>query len=121
MSPQPAGSKPPGELEQQVLMVLAACGDEASGGTVYDELVAKTRRELSLAAIYITLDRLRRKGWVATRTQAPEPGRGGKPRKFYSLRHEGAQQIRELREQFDRLWGGAADHPLLASAKPGRR
>jgi DNA-binding PadR family transcriptional regulator len=111
-----APQKPPGELEQQVLLALAACRQEASGAEVYDGLMARTGRELSLPAIYLTLDRLRKKGWVTVRSQDPEPGRGGKPRKFYELSPAGAELLQRMREQFDRLWGAAAGHPLIDSA-----
>lgn len=111
--------KAPGELEQQVLMALAACRSEATGGLVYDSLVARTARELSLPAVYITLDRMREKGWVVTRSEGAEPGRGGKPRKFYSLSDAGADVLRDLRRQFDRLWMAAKRHPLLAQP-PGQ-
>ena len=111
----------PGELEQQVLLALASCGNAAPGATVYDALVARTGRELSLPAVYITLDRLRAKGWADVSAEAPEPGRGGKPRKFYSLSAEGARLLQLLRSQFDSLWGAAANHPLLATGDGTRR
>lgn len=111
----------PGQLEQQVLLALAACATEASGAEVYDSLVERTGRELSLPAVYITLDRLRAKGWARARTEDPEPGRGGKPRKFYALSPAGAELLRRMRAQFDRLWGAAVRHPLLGSGEGGGR
>lgn len=116
-----APQKSPGELEQQVLLALAACESEASGAEVYDGLIERTGRDLSLPAVYITLDRLRAKGWARVRTQDPEPGRGGKPRKFYSLSPAGAELLQRMREQFDRLWGAAVRHPLLGGSEGGGR
>lgn len=114
-------ARPPGGLEQQVLMALAACRQEAPGGYVYDSLVGRTGRELSLPAVYITLDRMRAKGWVTVRTEEPEPGRGGKPRKFYALSPAGAELLQHMRAQFDRLWGAASRHPLLATGDTGAK
>lgn len=114
-------SKAPGELEQQVLLALAGCEGEASGADVYEALVERTGRELSLPAVYITLDRARAKGWANVRAQEPAPGRGGKPRKFYSLSPAGAALLERMREQFDRLWDAAAHHPLIDHGGAGRR
>lgn len=103
----------PGELEQVVLLALAGFDGEATGRAVYDAILSATTRELSVAAVHITLQRLTDKGWARCRTAAPEAGVGGKPRRRYALAPEGARVLAEQRRQLDRLWGRAADHPLL--------
>ena len=103
----------PGEFEQVVLLSLAGLKHEASGGQVYDALVRATGREVSLAAVYISLSRMEEKGWVSVRTEAPPPGEGGKPRRHFSLTRRGAHILREMRSQYDRLWEGARTHPNL--------
>lgn len=106
----------PGELEQVVLLTLASFEQEATGGDIYAALVESTGRELSLAAIYITLARLEDKGWVGVRTEPPVVGKGGKPRKFFRLIDEGASILVGMREQYERLWKRAA-HPALAAGR----
>lgn len=103
----------PGALEQRVLLTLAGFSGEARSRDVYETLVAATGHETSVAAIHITLARLEDKGWAACRTADPEPGEGGKPRRWYRLAPDGAAVLGDLRRQMDRLWAGAATHPLL--------
>ncbi|NKB88469.1 MAG: PadR family transcriptional regulator [Acidobacteria bacterium] len=107
----------PRELEQTVLLALAAEGSEAQGGQVYDRIVETTGRDLSLAAVYITLTRLEEKGWAEVRAAAPAAGQGGKPRKFYRLSEAGGLILNDARERFDALWRDAAGNPLVRRAE----
>lgn len=106
--------KRPGEFEQVVLLTLAGFRSDASGRDVYERLIDATGRDVSLAAVHITLQRLHEKGWVRCETSSPSPNEGGKPRRRYALGAEGARVLADLRSQLDRLWGDARQHPLLA-------
>ncbi len=108
----------PGEFEQVVLLALAGFDREASGREVYDVITDTTGREVSVAAIHITLGRVAEKGWAACTTSAPAPGEGGKPRRRYALSAEGAAILAQQRAHLDRLWGRAEDNPLLGG-EPG--
>jgi DNA-binding PadR family transcriptional regulator len=101
-----------GEFEQIVLLSLARLRSEASGRRIYDELVDVTGREISVAAVYITLARLAKKGYVRSSLGEPE-GAGGKPLKYFSLEPAGARALRESHDQWQRLWRGAQFHPEL--------
>ena len=103
----------PGEFEQVVLLTLAGFEGEATGREVYDVITSTTAREVSVAAIHITLTRIHEKGWADCRTTEPAPGEGGKPRRRYSLAADGAAVLSKQRAQLERLWGRAAEHPLL--------
>ena len=47
--------------------------------------VATTRmRSRSLGAVYITLDRLVRKGWLQSRLGEPSAARGGRAKRYYT-------------------------------------
>jgi DNA-binding PadR family transcriptional regulator len=105
----------PGEFEQTVLLSLAACDEEATGGEVYDLIVDTTGREISLAAVYITLARLEDKGWAEVRTTPPERGKGGKPRKFFRLSEDGGRILTKARAHYEALWRGASEHPYVDS------
>ncbi len=107
----------PGELEQTVLLALASREGEASAAEVYDLIVSATVRELSVAAVHITLARVEDKGWAVVRTAAPEPGVGGKPRKFFTLSQEGGRVLGRARAQYEALWQGAAGHPYVGGAE----
>lgn len=100
----------PGAFEHTVLLALAGMEGEAGGGDVYDALVAATGRDVSVAAVHITLRRMEEKGWVEVRSTDPPPERGGKKRRHYRLSPAGADVLREQRADYDRLWGRARPH-----------
>ena len=103
----------PGEFEQVVLLVLAGFDRDATGREVYDTLTSTTGRDVSVAAIHITLARMHEKLWVDCRTTDPAPGEGGKPRRRYSLAPAGAALLSSQRAQLEQLWGRASAHPLI--------
>jgi len=49
--------------------------------------------------MYVTLDRLERKGYLVSRYTLPLPERGGLPKKLYRMKPEGAAA---LKESFDK-------------------
>lgn len=103
----------PGQFEHVVLLTLAGLGEEATGGEVYEAMVDATGREVALAAVYITLTRMEGKGWVGVKSEAPPIDRGGKPRRRFSLTRSGAQVLRRMRDEHDRLWAAAQAHSGL--------
>ena len=106
----------PGELEQIVLLALAGAEGEASGRDVYEAVTSLTGREVSVAAVHITLGRLHEKGWATCVTRSPQPHEGGKPRRRYALAPAGAETLAELRAQTERLWSRALTNPLFGDA-----
>lgn len=108
----------PGEFEQMALLALAGFTGEATGRQVWEVITSTAGRDVSVAAVHITLARLHDKGWARCRTVEPEPGEGGRPRKRYALAPEGAEALAELRAQHESLWGRASDHPLI-TGEPG--
>ena len=105
--------KMPGELERVVLLALAGFDGEATGRQVYDAVTEASGREVSVAAIHLTLNRVAEKGWARCRTTDPPPHEGGKPRRHYALASEGAAVVAQQRAEAEALWRRAAGHPLL--------
>lgn len=101
--PAPA---PPTDFEQQVLLAVWHLGEEAYGVTVQDELAARTGKSVTVGAIYVTLVRLEKKGWLASALSDPTPVRGGKSKRFFRITDEGIAAVREARAVMDRLWEG---------------
>lgn len=95
-----------GEFELVVMLGLARLDDEAYGMTIFEEIHEVTGRDLSIPAVYVTLNRLEKKGYVTSRTGEPTAERGGRAKKFYRLTGEGAQALRASREMLSRLWQG---------------
>jgi DNA-binding PadR family transcriptional regulator len=101
-----------GEFEQIVLLSLARLKGEATGRRIFDELVAVTGREVAVAAVYITLARLEKKGHVRS-APGSDDGDGGRPLKVFRLEPAGAQALRDSHNELQRLWARARLHPEL--------
>lgn len=99
-------SKALGEFEQMILWALLALGDDAYGASIRREIVARTGREVSAGAVYTVLERLERAALVASHVGEPMRERGGRRRKYYALRPEGARLLHEARVQMARMADG---------------
>lgn len=98
-----------GEFEQLVILaVLRTSQDDrqAYGITVYDELVARTGRRVARGAVYMTLDRLEKKGLLTSYVTAPTANRGGRARRCYRGTRTATAALRASRTALQRLWEG---------------
>ncbi len=86
-----------GEFEQLVLLALLRLDNDAYGMDVRAEIEKRTGRDVSYGAVYTTLDRLERKGWVAHRLGEATPERGGRARKYFRVLRDGREALRETR------------------------
>jgi len=78
-----------GEFEQVVLLALVRLRENAYGATIHREIEKRTGRELSISAVYTTLDRLEHKGLVRSFVGEPTPERGGRRKRYFALRPAG--------------------------------
>lgn len=83
-----------GEFETLVLIALARQGSDAYGVSICDDIAARTGRDVSLGAVYKTLERLEEKGLVASRVGAPTAERGGRRKKHFKLSAAGERALR---------------------------
>ena len=101
-----------GSFEQMVLLTVIRLGDDAYGMTVRREISERTGREVSLGAVYSTLERLERKGMVGTHSgasSAAAASRGGRARRFYCIRAAGRRALRSSLAALDQLRSGIED------------
>ena len=83
-----------GDFEQLVLLGVLRLADEAYGAAIRQEIHARSGRDISINAVYTTLDRLERKGLLRSWVGEPTAVRGGRRRKFYALRPAGVAALR---------------------------
>lgn len=100
-----------GEVEQLVLLAILRLGDEAYGVPIVEEILARTGRDVSRAAVYIALRRLRQKGLVSSWMADPEPVPGGKAKRYFRVEPEGIERLAEARSTLLSMWDGL--QPLL--------
>jgi len=84
-----------GQFEQMILNAVMVLGDDAYGMQIHSKVCELADRETSLGSVYVTLDRLKKKGYIAVKIADGGPERGGMPRKYYSLKPAGMQALRE--------------------------
>jgi DNA-binding PadR family transcriptional regulator len=95
-----------GDFEQLVLLGVMRLEDDAYGAAIRQEIRARSGRDVSINAVYTTLDRLERKGLLRSWTGEPTPHRGGRRRKFYALRPAGGAALRRAYHAFIAMAGG---------------
>jgi DNA-binding PadR family transcriptional regulator len=95
-----------GEFEHVLLAAVIRLGDGAYGASILKEIEEQAGRRVPSGSLYVTLDRLERKGLIASHTGAPEPGRGGRPKRFVRITPAGLRAVREVREAMLSLWSG---------------
>ena len=95
-----------GEFEQMVLLALLQLGDDGYGVRIRDEIERRTGRDVSMGAVYTTLDRLEQKGLLASHMGEPTAERGGRRKKFYRVRAAGQASLSESLEAMRRMADG---------------
>lgn len=95
-----------GEFEHKLLAAVIRLGEEAYGAAILRELERLTGRRVPSGSLYVTMDRLETKGLLESRTGEPEPGRGGRPKRFVSVTEDGLRAVREERRVMLDLWAG---------------
>jgi DNA-binding PadR family transcriptional regulator len=86
-----------GEFEHIVVLALMHLGDRAYGVTVRQEIGARIGRDVSVGAIYATLDRLEAKGFVTSRLGEPTAERGGRSKRFFRMTPKGVSAVNRTR------------------------
>ena len=95
-----------GDFEELVLLAVMRLGGRSYGVTIREVIEERTGREISLGAIYPTLDRLEEKGYVESWTGEPREERGGRARRHFRLQPAGLEALRRSREEIVAMWEG---------------
>jgi DNA-binding PadR family transcriptional regulator len=102
-----------GQFEQLVLTAILTLREDAYGVTIHSKVQEMARpKTVSLGAVYVTLDRLEDKGFVASWLSDPTSARGGRAKRCYRLEALGERALQEsaatARRILDRIaeaWG----------------
>lgn len=98
-----------GELEQMVLWAVLRLDGSGYGPLILEELEARADRTVSPGALYATLDRLEEKGVIRSRPGRPEPGRGGRPKRYVEVTAAGRTALERTRAAWRSLWEDLGD------------
>lgn len=106
----------PSDFEQQVLLTVWRLGDAAYGASVREELERRTGRTVAQGAVYVTLVRLEKKGFLRSRLSDPTPVRGGKAKRFFDITPDGVAGVQAARATMNALWDGLPDSEPLSES-----
>jgi DNA-binding PadR family transcriptional regulator len=93
-----------GHFELLVLLALLRHGDEAYGVPIAHAISESTGKQVILASVYNTLERLEEKGFVRSRVGQPTPERGGRAKRYFSITTQGLREVRAARKALTVLW-----------------
>lgn len=91
-----------GELEELVLLAILKIGSDAYGVPI-SEVLEEADRKISVGALYATLDRLERKGFVRSWEGEPTPQRGGKAKRFFKVDGAGISALKRTQASRNKL------------------
>jgi PadR family transcriptional regulator, regulatory protein PadR len=95
-----------GEVEQLVLLAILRIGEGTYAVPIREEILKHAEVDLSRGTIYVTLDRLERKGYIRSWFADPTPEPGGKSRRCVAIERDGVMALRAAQRIVDRLSAG---------------
>jgi len=105
-----------GEFEHLVLLAILRLRADAYGMRVRREIAERTSRDVSIGAVYATLDRLEAKGLLRAVMSDPTPERGGRARKSFHLTAAGVAAVNRSRQELNSMLDGLV-FPLPGSSR----
>jgi PadR family transcriptional regulator, regulatory protein PadR len=94
-----------GQFEQLVLTAILGLKEGAYGVSIHSKVEELARpKDVSLGAVYVTLDRLEDKGLVASWLSDPTPERGGRAKRYYKIEALGERALEESAVTAKRIW-----------------
>ncbi len=95
-----------GEFEHIVLLAVVRLGDHAYGVPIRQEIATRAGRQVTVGALYATLDRLESKGLVHSWFADPTPQRGGRSKRYFRVLPKGLEALAESRTMLQNMWKG---------------
>jgi DNA-binding PadR family transcriptional regulator len=92
--------------EELFMLTIFHLKDPAYLVNIRNFLLAHTNKDWAFGSLYITLDKLRKKGLVETYTGKPRHTQGGKAIQYYRLTEEGLRVLSEAKRLHDVMWKG---------------
>ena len=94
------------KLEENVLLVILKLKDNAYIVTIKTELEKFLRKNISFGALYLSLNRLTRDGYLRAEVGKATSQKGGRAKKYYRITKAGAMKLKEIRSLQQRMWQG---------------
>jgi PadR family transcriptional regulator PadR len=105
------------KLEELLLLAIFQIKENSCLLNIWEILVRDTGKDWALASLYLSLENLRKKGFVRAFRGKPSLRRGGKAVTFYQITQQGLNALSETKKIQDRMWKG---FPEFAASREKR-
>src|SRR4249919_1275333 len=95
-----------GEFEQLILLALVRLGERGYGVTIHNEIVRRAGRDVTIASVYKTLERLELKGFAVSALGEPTAERGGRRKKHFRIQPAGRRALTHALASLRRMTDG---------------
>ena len=93
-----------GEFEEIVLLAVGVLHGNAYGVTIKEEIEQRTKRNVTVGALQVTLRRLEKKGFLTSKHADPDASRGGRPKLYFTLTAYGKKTLQDTLEVRIGFW-----------------
>lgn len=100
-----------GSFELLVVLAVLRLGPEGYSRSIRTEIERRTGRDVGRGALYVTLDRLSRKGLLDSWMGEPRSERGGRARRHYRVTDAGREAVFATRASLRAMWEGLEESP----------
>jgi len=90
--------------DELFLLAIFRIGQDAYLVNIREHLKVHTEKVWAFGSIYITLEKMVKKGLIKTRAGAPSSAQGGKARKYYDLTQAGIIALQNNKRIHDKMW-----------------
>lgn len=98
-----------GTFEQLVLAAVLQVGDKAYPPLVLEWIEGNTGRDVNRGSLYVSLDRLERKGLLRSTRGDTDAWREGRPKRYLRVTPEGRDALAYARASLMASWKGLED------------
>jgi DNA-binding PadR family transcriptional regulator len=96
--------------EELLLLAIFRIQKDAYLVNIREHLKEHIGKDWAFGSIYITLEKLCRKGYVKNRIGSPTASQGGKAIKYYDLTESGIRILKENKRLHDKMWKEFAEN-----------
>lgn len=95
-----------GEFENMLLLTLLQLGGKSHGSLVRQQLKDLVSRDVSIGALYATLERMENKGFIRSSLGEKTAERGGRAKRYFEVTAKGKETAKQTKKQLETLWQG---------------
>jgi PadR family transcriptional regulator, regulatory protein PadR len=99
-----------GRFEYSLLRAIEILGPDAYGAEIGRHLSKSLKRDVTAPQVYMTLERLAKRGLVRSENTDPVPARGGRSRKRFIIEADGVRALRHTSAAFQAIASSAEAH-----------